>query len=194
MNFTTPVAFPPDHYDRRLLGPVLIQLAKYTPIVGWTRLGSRDYPELLHTISNLILIVTVDQPRPSVCLYSKSYLSRMMTECAVCGDGTSLSFRCSYCEGIYCETHRLPEAHACDGVQFLSDPGKRFESKFTDEVVYEDEEISGPEPIDVEQTVGSTKSPEYESPPPVEVRTTEESAKASNPILTRLRAILDSLF
>lgn len=88
----------------------------------------------------------------------------------------------------------MPEAHACDGVRFLSDPGKRFESKFTDQIVYEDEEISGPEPMDVEQTVGSTNTPDYESSPPVEVRTDEESANASTRIFTRLRAIFDSLF
>lgn len=113
-----------------------------------------------------------------------------MSDCVVCGDDSTLLFQCSYCDGVYCETHRLPEAHECDGVRFLSDPGKRFESKFNDEIVQEGDEISGPEPLDPEQTVGSTGDPNYDSSPPVEVRTDEEGDARIGRLWRRLWTLL----
>lgn len=115
-----------------------------------------------------------------------SYQLGLMSDCVVCGDGSTLLFRCSYCDGVYCESHRLPEAHECDGVRFLSDAGKRFESKFNDELVHEGDEISDPEPLDPGQTVGSTREPNYESSPPVEVRTDEGGAARVRRLWRRL--------
>lgn len=41
-----------------------------------------------------------------------------MTRCHVCGSATNRNgtvYRCSYCEELVCETHRLPENHSCAG-------------------------------------------------------------------------------
>jgi len=32
-------------------------------------------------------------------------------KCDYCGENVALPYRCSYCEGIFCSKHRLPEKH-----------------------------------------------------------------------------------
>lgn len=100
-----------------------------------------------------------------------------MSECHHCETNPDFPFRCQYCDAVFCEDHRLPEAHDCDGVRFLSDPGKRFESKFSDEIVRTNEEIRAPEPIEPEYTVGTRPDPEYDGSPDTELTA---EAKARN--------------
>lgn len=38
-------------------------------------------------------------------------------ECQVCGAIESFPFTCSYCGGVFCSTHRLPENHQCPGLR-----------------------------------------------------------------------------
>jgi len=38
-------------------------------------------------------------------------------ECQVCGVVESFPFICSYCGGVFCSTHRLPENHRCPGLR-----------------------------------------------------------------------------
>lgn len=39
-----------------------------------------------------------------------------MAKCDICGKETTLPFRCKYCGGTFCDEHRLPESHDCDGL------------------------------------------------------------------------------
>lgn len=113
-----------------------------------------------------------------------------MKDCDHCRQQSDLPFECSYCGGVFCEGHRLPEAHDCDGVHFLSDSGKRFESKASNEVVRSDEEIQRPEPIDPEYTVGSRPDPEYDTAPDVKLKDSDRgSGKDSAGFWERLRRI-----
>jgi len=89
----------------------------------------------------------------------------LSTNCLECGKEKDLFYRCSYCEGTYCSNHRLPEAHACDGVRFLSDSGKPFESKFSDEIVTQRDEIEPPKPFKPRYTVGTTPEPAWDPSP-----------------------------
>lgn len=116
-----------------------------------------------------------------------------MVDCQHCGGQPDLPFKCSYCDGILCAEHRLPETHGCDGVEFLSDPGKRFESKFNGEVVHEEDEIVPPEPLDPEYTVGTTPDPEYDSSPPVSLKGDEDPDGQSTGLLGRLRSLFRRL-
>lgn len=116
-----------------------------------------------------------------------------MTECQHCKGESDMPFQCHYCKAIFCSDHRLPEAHECDGVRFLTDPGKRFESLFTDEVVHTDEEIRKPEPIEPEYTVGNTPKPDYDKPPDVETNTEKidpEGDSKRSGLITKLRKIV----
>ena len=36
--------------------------------------------------------------------------------CTACQKKTTLPFRCKYCGGVFCDEHRLPESHNCDGL------------------------------------------------------------------------------
>ena len=38
-----------------------------------------------------------------------------MVKCVKCGVETYMPFRCNYCGGYFCEQHRLPEFHDCNG-------------------------------------------------------------------------------
>jgi polyferredoxin len=38
-----------------------------------------------------------------------------MTECEVCGKDMFMPFQCNYCKKYFCEEHRLPENHHCEG-------------------------------------------------------------------------------
>lgn len=114
-----------------------------------------------------------------------------MTECLYCGSQADLPFRCQYCDGVYCESHRLPEAHDCDGVEFLADPGKRFESTFTDEIVEEGEPIRSPEPIDPDYTVGTTPEPEYAPSPDVELKGREDDGPERSGVIGWLKRLIE---
>lgn len=93
-----------------------------------------------------------------------------MQRCSQCGTDADLPFQCQYYEGVYCESHRLPEAHDCDGVEFLSASGYRFESKFSDEIVAEEDDIQPAEPISPEYTVGTTPDPDFAPAPDTELK------------------------
>lgn len=34
-------------------------------------------------------------------------------KCQVCSIDAEIPFRCSFCEGLFCEEHKLPENHNC---------------------------------------------------------------------------------
>ncbi len=42
---------------------------------------------------------------------------RAVNVCQYCGRPTYLPFRCPYCGGLFCEDHRLPEAHSCPSLR-----------------------------------------------------------------------------
>lgn len=110
---------------------------------------------------------------------------QIMRNCGCCSIEPNLPFRCQYCDGVYCKKHRLPEKHDCDGVEFLSDPGKRFESKFTDEVVRDEDGFKSPEPLDPDEidTVGTSQEPDWSDgkSPPVRLRDeTEEGGEEAS--------------
>ncbi|MEM2096184.1 MAG: AN1-type zinc finger domain-containing protein [Candidatus Caldarchaeum sp.] len=47
-----------------------------------------------------------------------------MTRCYVCGVEELLPFRCSYCSGLFCPEHRLPEKHGCGGGRLARNPAE----------------------------------------------------------------------
>lgn len=100
----------------------------------------------------------------------------MGIKCDHCGQGTDIPYKCKYCGGRYCPDHRLPEGHSCDGVEFLSATGKRFETK-TGEVVNSGDGIKTPEPMEIEKTVGNTPDVGYEKSPPVKVKSDQEETR-----------------
>lgn len=42
-----------------------------------------------------------------------------MARCDYCGKEVYMPFRCPYCGGLFCEEHRLPEAHNCPSLREL---------------------------------------------------------------------------
>ena len=44
-------------------------------------------------------------------------MSPVSGSCAICGEGTTLPFRCKFCGGLFCADHRLPENHNCSGLR-----------------------------------------------------------------------------
>lgn len=85
-----------------------------------------------------------------------------------------MPFECNYCGAKFCSDHRMPEAHDCDGVEFLSASDRLFKEKDTGTVVRSREDIERPDPIKPEYTVGTAPEPEYEGSPDTELK---ESAK-----------------
>ncbi|WP_435064790.1 AN1-type zinc finger domain-containing protein [Halobaculum sp. EA56] len=53
-----------------------------------------------------------------------------MTTCDRCGAALEAPRRCSYCDGVLCSEHRLPERHDCPGVSGWGSLGGRFDSGF----------------------------------------------------------------
>lgn len=53
-----------------------------------------------------------------------------MPPCDRCGASTDLPYRCTYCGGTFCGNHRLPESHACPGLENWGDPDGVFDSGF----------------------------------------------------------------
>lgn len=39
-----------------------------------------------------------------------------MTLCATCGEDVTMPYRCKFCQGQFCDAHRLPENHECTGL------------------------------------------------------------------------------
>lgn len=44
-------------------------------------------------------------------------------KCDYCGKYEMLPFKCRYCGGTYCSTHRLPEYHECAGLRMMKEGG-----------------------------------------------------------------------
>jgi len=40
-------------------------------------------------------------------------------KCYMCGKNTTMPYKCKFCSGLYCDKHRLPEAHECEGLKKL---------------------------------------------------------------------------
>lgn len=48
--------------------------------------------------------------------YNKDIIAEVLmnnTQCEICGEEVVLPFKCSYCGGLFCGEHRLPERHNC---------------------------------------------------------------------------------
>jgi predicted nucleic acid binding AN1-type Zn finger protein len=53
-------------------------------------------------------------------------------QCEICGKEVIFPFKCSYCEGYFCNKHRLPESHNCTE-QPIKNPHKKerhYEKKY----------------------------------------------------------------
>jgi len=55
-----------------------------------------------------------------------------MAKCDQCGRQENMPYRCRYCGGTFCGDHRLPENHACPGLEEWNDPRGVFDSGFDD--------------------------------------------------------------
>ncbi|MFB6164445.1 MAG: rhomboid family intramembrane serine protease [Haloarculaceae archaeon] len=53
-----------------------------------------------------------------------------MATCDECGKNENMPYQCRHCGGTYCAEHRLPENHACPGLENWNDPGGVFDSGF----------------------------------------------------------------
>ena len=40
-----------------------------------------------------------------------------MARCSYCGKVEKMPFRCKFCKGVFCSSHRLPENHECEGLE-----------------------------------------------------------------------------
>ncbi|MFC6731992.1 rhomboid family intramembrane serine protease [Haladaptatus sp. DYSN1] len=60
-----------------------------------------------------------------------------MATCDQCGRHENLPYNCRHCGGTYCSEHRLPENHACPGLDNWNDPKGIFASDFDDSARYE---------------------------------------------------------
>ena len=70
-------------------------------------------------------------------------------KCEACGQETFLPFQCPYCNGQFCEAHRLPENHNCSKIDLASAPKQG-----------EDYAVSRPTTYQYRVTVGSTRQHE----------------------------------
>ncbi len=57
------------------------------------------------------------------------YVWIAMAQCSYCGESEQMPFRCKFCKGVFCSSHRLPENHECVGLERfkkerLKDPEK----------------------------------------------------------------------
>lgn len=55
-----------------------------------------------------------------------------MAKCDVCGKHVDMPYNCRGCGGSFCGEHRLPENHACPGLDQWNDPSGVFDSGFDD--------------------------------------------------------------
>jgi len=84
-----------------------------------------------------------------------------MATCDLCGRSVDLSHSCSYCEGTFCDQHRVPETHDCHA-QAVAQPVHDKES------APGAEGIETPEPMDVSSArATSSKSSGGDSTPDV---------------------------
>jgi len=63
--------------------------------------------------------VMQNQTRPiMIARPTKITTSPMQGTCGPCKTTKPIfmPFKCRYCESIYCENHRIPENHSCDGI------------------------------------------------------------------------------
>jgi len=70
--------------------------------------------------------------------------SGKMVKCDVCGEETALPFKCRYCGGTFCSTHRLPENHSCKKLAEIKPPERE---QIFREVAPEREEV--PQPMEM---------------------------------------------
>jgi hypothetical protein len=112
-----------------------------------------------------------------------------MYDCYTCGEPVSMPYECNYCGEYNCPDHRLPEAHDCDGVKFFAEGERWFQDKSTGDVVSSKSEIDMPEPIEPKYTVGTRPEPDYESSPPVELKSEKERADGGGVISRILRRL-----
>jgi len=40
-----------------------------------------------------------------------------MARCSYCGKVEKMPFKCKFCGGVFCSSHRLPENHECGGLE-----------------------------------------------------------------------------
>jgi predicted nucleic acid binding AN1-type Zn finger protein len=40
-------------------------------------------------------------------------------KCYKCSKKTTMPYKCKFCGGLYCDKHRLPESHDCEGLKKL---------------------------------------------------------------------------
>ena len=66
-----------------------------------------------------------------------------MAKCDQCGRQENMPYRCRYCGGTFCGDHRLPENHACPGLENWNDPKGVFDSGFDDSVRHPDGRTGG---------------------------------------------------
>ena len=57
-----------------------------------------------------------------------------MAQCDECGKHENLPYQCRRCGGTFCAEHRLPENHACPGLDEWDDPSGVFDSGFDESV------------------------------------------------------------
>ncbi len=63
-----------------------------------------------------------------------------MAQCDQCGRHEDLPYQCRRCGQTFCAEHRLPENHACPGLNEWDDPDGVFDSGFDDSVVTDDDD------------------------------------------------------
>ena len=61
-----------------------------------------------------------------------------MATCDQCGRQENIPYRCRYCGGTFCGDHRLPENHACPGLENWDDPKGVFDSGFDSSARHQD--------------------------------------------------------
>lgn len=44
-------------------------------------------------------------------------------KCWICGREEYIPFKCRFCGKVFCSTHRLPEQHACEGLEYVREHG-----------------------------------------------------------------------
>lgn len=110
-----------------------------------------------------------------------------MVSCEYCGESIdALAFKCDYCSHSFCQSHRLPERHDCSQIVYARPPAssRKDADAFIDwsrgarsvedidlqqlreRAKKEDKPYSV---VEVEQTVGSTPEPDFDSSPDVAI-------------------------
>jgi Zn-dependent protease len=53
-------------------------------------------------------------------------------KCNICGVEESMPFRCNYCDGLFCDTHRIPINHSCPSIDSYMEKRRLANYKDTD--------------------------------------------------------------